>query len=407
MRLSKKAVRHLLLNAQGLTEVPRTPATQEDAMAAIRRMGLLQIDTISVVARSPYLVLWSRLGGYPQVWVEELLAEGSLFEYWAHALCFLPKEDFPLYRLRMREYTEGRFQSHTSLEEKEVIGRVLQRIEAQGAIRSREFEGQEGQKGGWWNWKPEKVALERLFFAGVLMIARRESFQRVYDLRERVLPDWDDTQTVEAEEGTRQMVRKAVAAMGVATQKWMILYFPDYLRSKSAKGALTATLKKMVAEGELIPTEIEGVKETAYLLAEQKHLAEQAEEGSLCSTVTTLLSPFDPVVSDRDRALALFDFFYRIEVYTPSHKRKYGYFTLPILHKGELVGRLDAKAHRKEGRMEIRTLHLEPKTSPNEGLAEALAQTLRNFALWHETPILEIQHSDPPEFANLLKRCLE
>src|ERR1700741_1342439 len=183
LRLPQAAVRHLLLAAQGLDRRPRRRATKADVLAAIRRMGVLQIDTIHVVARSPYLVLWSRLGAYDPRWLDQLLAEGALFEYWAHEASFIPIEDYPLLRHRMLDphslgwkYSHGWIEKHPAHAE-----RVLSEIREKGPVRSADFDRQDGvKKPGWWEWKPEKRALEGLFTAGGLMAARRESLQRVY-----------------------------------------------------------------------------------------------------------------------------------------------------------------------------------------------------------------------------------
>src|SRR5215216_5889803 len=195
MRFSLAAARALLLATQGLSSPPDRPATKEDVLQCVRRMGVLQIDSIAVVARSPYLVLWSRLGSYDPRWLDELLAEGALFEYWAHAACFIPIEDYGLYRRLMLEGGEKArawFSAHP-----EEVGRVLARIRDEGEVRSAEFARTDGRAGGWWEWKPEKRALEHLYSTGELMISRRDSnFHRVYDLRERVLaralPGWKD-----------------------------------------------------------------------------------------------------------------------------------------------------------------------------------------------------------------------
>ena len=193
MKFSRAAARALLLAAQGLSSPPERPATKADVLEAVRRMGVLQIDSIAVVARSPYLVLWSRLGPYEPRWLDELLAEGALFEYWAHAACLIPHEDYGLYRRLMLEGSEKAhawFSAHP-----EAVGRVLARVREGGPVRSAEFKRADGRAGGWWEWKPEKRALEHLFAAGELMISRRDpNFHRVYDLRERVLgralPGW-------------------------------------------------------------------------------------------------------------------------------------------------------------------------------------------------------------------------
>lgn len=390
MELTLAAARALLLAAQGLHEPPQHPARKEDVLATIRRMGGLQIDTISVVARSPYLVLWSRLGDFEPRWLEELLAEGALFEYWSRAACFLPIEDFPLYRRWMLDYANGdEYLNGHNPEHREAIDRVLARVRDGGPVRSVEFARTDGKGGGWWDWKPEKRALEHLFNAGALMIARRAGFQRVYDLRERVLPDWDDVQTPLGDEVRRALTLKALRALGVATPRWVASYFPNHLRLRET----TAVLETLADEGAVIRVTLEGTKSPAYIHADNRDLAERAAAGALESTVTTLLSPFDPIVWDRARASALFGFDYRIETYTPAPKRKYGYFTLPILHRGRLVGRLDPKAHRKEGVFEIKALHLEPGVQVTEEFAHALTGTLRAFAFWHGTPEVVVQES--------------
>jgi uncharacterized protein len=197
MHLSHAAAQALMLAAQGLHRRPDYAASKADLLATIRRMGVLQIDTIHVVARSPYLVLWSRLGAYPQEWLTDLLAEGALFEYWAHEACFLPIESFPLFRRRMLDATsvgmKWKYSHEWAALNGEALERVLAHVREHGPARSSDFERSDGQAGGWWEWKPEKRALETLFTAGELMIARRHNFQRIYDLRERIMPDWDDT----------------------------------------------------------------------------------------------------------------------------------------------------------------------------------------------------------------------
>ena len=233
------------------------------------------------------------------------------------------------------------------------------------------------------------------------MIARRESFQRVYDLRERVLPDWDDARLPAPEEARRALKLKAVRALGIAPAGWLkCLPPPTSLRDTRS------FLKELVREGAVVPVAVEGWDEEAYVHRDNLGLAEQADAGALNPTRTTLLSPFDPVVSDRGRARELFGFEYRIEVYTPAARRRYGYYSLPILHRGALVGRLDPKAHRKEGLFEIKALHLEPGVPVTEELVAELAGALRECAVWHGTPEVVVRQSDPPELAARLAALL-
>ncbi len=402
MKLSNAAARALLLAAQGLQEHPPEPARKEDCLAAIRRIGGLQIDTISVVARSPYLVLWSRLGAYEPRWLDELLAEGALFEYWSPAASFLPIEEFALYRGQMLEYASGdAARNGRNPEQRAVVGRVLERIHEGGAVRSMEFTRAGGKGNGWWDWKPEKQALEQLFNAGLVMIARRDGFQRVYDLRERVLPEWDDARLPAPEESRRALKLKAVRALGLAPAGWV-----KCLPPRTSMRDTVALLKELAREGAVIPVAVEGWSDEAYIHHDHRGLAEQAAAGALPSTRTTLLSPFDPVVCDRGRARDLFGFEYRIETYTPAARRRYGYFTLPILHRGALVGRLDPKAHRKDGLFEIKALHLEPGIVVTEELVGALAGALRECAAWHGTPEVVVRQSDPPELSARLTELL-
>jgi uncharacterized protein len=391
-----------MLAAQGLDRRPRRRATKADVRAAIQRMGALQIDTIHVVARSPYLVLWSRLGDYEPHWLDELLAEGALFEYWSHEACFLPVEDYPLYRHRMLDPQSMRWKySHAFLERHaDEVRRLLDRIRENGPVRSADFERRDGQASGWWEWKPEKRMLEYLFTAGELMIARRERFQRLYDLRERVLPGWSDAHLPSREEALRGRVLRAVRALGITRAGWVADYF------RMAKPETAAEARRLAAVGELLPVRVEGWDEPGYVHPDHAALAERAAAGRVRPTLTTLLSPFDPLVWDRRRALELFGFDYRLECYTPAPRRRFGYFVLPILRRGALVGRLDAKAHRREGRFEVRALYLEPGVRPGEALARDLAGALRECAAWHGTPEVDVRDVDPAGFGERLRGAL-
>jgi len=394
----------MLLAAQGLGPAPERPANKKDVLGTVRRMGVLQIDSISVVARSPYLVLWSRLGAYELRWLDELLADGALFEYWSHAACFIPIEDYGLYRRRMLDGRE-KFQAWSS-DHPEEIGHVISRIRENGPVRSAEFERTDGKAGGWWEWKPEKRALEHLYTAGELMISRRDpNFHRVYDLRERVLeqalPGWEDGLAPTPEEVRRTLALEAVRALGVAVSRWV----PDYFRTP--KKGIAGLLEGLADESELVRARIEGWDEPAYVHPDNAALAENVVSGGLEHSRTTLLSPFDPVVWDRARALELFGFEYRIEVYTPAARRRYGYYSLPILHRGALVGRLDAKAHRKQGLFEVKALHLEPGVRVNDDLVAELAGALRGCAAWPGTPEVLVNRSDPPDLAGPLWAAVE
>ncbi|HEX6911958.1 MAG TPA: crosslink repair DNA glycosylase YcaQ family protein [Longimicrobium sp.] len=401
LHLSQSAARALMLAAQGLDRRPRRRARKADVLAAIRRMGALQIDTISVVARSPYLVLWSRIGDYDPRWLDALLAERKLFEYWAHEACFLPVEDYPLYRHRMLDHSwAGWRYAHQWMDaHRDDAARLLQHVRERGQVRSTDFERADA-RGGWWSWKPEKRMLESLFTAGELMIARREGFQRIYDLRERVLPTWDDGQLPSTDEVRRALVLKAVRAMGIGKARWVA----DYFRMDKTSTRLIPD--RLADEGALMRANVEGWKEPGFIHPDHAETARSAAAGRGKPVLTTLLSPFDPLVWDRRRASEMFGFDYRIEVYTPAPKRVYGYYVLPILHRGKLVGRLDAKAHRKDGVLEVKALYLEPGVRLTERMAAEVAGAIQDCARWHGTPRVEIRRSDPPEAAPRLRAAL-
>ena len=405
--LSLQQARNLHLAAQGLLTRSSRRARKADVFAAIERMRVLQIDTINVVARSPYLVLFSRLGAYKSQWLDELLAEARIFECWAHEACFAPFADFELHR---RHALEGR--NHWSMRSAErtlgahaggVLG-LLERIRTGGPVKASEFERRDGAGGGWWGWKDEKRWLEALFARGELMIARRENFQRVYEVAERVVAA-AGAHATPAPVGDRDAMRRvfvfgAVRALGIARARWINDYFRSGGRLKDAE------LDAHVEAGELIRVDVEGWPTPGYVHPEHAALLDAARGGRLRATRTALLSPFDPVVWDRERAALFFGFDYRIECYTPAPKRRYGYFALPILCRGRLVGRLDAKAHRADGVFEVRALFLENGRTPDAPLARAVAGAIRECAAWHATPEVRIGRCEPRAFKRELTAAL-
>ncbi|WP_321804336.1 winged helix-turn-helix domain-containing protein [Burkholderia sp. BCC1993] len=383
LTLSPAAARALHLAAQGLLTPPRRKATKADVLDTIRRMAQLQIDTIHVVARSPYLVLFSRLGDFAPQWLDEHLAEARLFEYWSHEACFLPVEQFGLMRYKMLDPSGmgWKYAADWHTQNRTEIERLLARIRDEGPVRSADFIREDGVKGnGWWDRKPEKKHLEVLFTTGHLMVSERRNFQRIYDVRERVLP---------------ALLDYTCRALGIVRADWVADYYRLPRRSYRAE------LERLADAGELIPVEVADWKEPAYVHRSLDALLPAAAADTLRSTVTTLLSPFDPVVWDRRRASTLFGFDYTIECYTPAHKRRYGYFCLPVLHRGRLIGRVDAKAHRALGTFELKTVHVEPGVRFGTGLAADVAKAVKRLAAWHGTPEVTVGHA-PPALANAL-----
>ncbi|RWB50966.1 MAG: winged helix-turn-helix domain-containing protein [Mesorhizobium sp.] len=390
--LSLSAARTLHLAAQGLLSPPRRKATKADVLDAIRRMAQLQIDTIHVVARSPYLVLFSRLGAYSQHWLDEHLAEGKLFEYWSHEACFVPIEDYGLLRHRMLDPSGmgWKYAAEWHARHRGEIDRLLEHIRASGPVRSADFARESGKGNGWWDWKPEKRHLEVLFAIGQLMVTERRNFQRVYDVTERVLPDWSDARDLPpAHVVSGELLRRTCRALGVVRADWVADYY------RLPRRPYRDELRALADQGELIAVQVPGWKHDTFVHRDFAPLLDDAASGQLASTVTTVLSPFDPVVWDRKRAAALFDFDYAIECYTPAAKRKYGYFVLPLLSRGRLVGRVDAKAHRAQGVFELKSVHMEAGVRPSTRLAGDLRRALQRCADWHGTPQLQITSAAP------------
>ncbi|WP_175767559.1 winged helix-turn-helix domain-containing protein [Burkholderia cenocepacia] len=393
LTLSPASARALHLAAQGLLTPPRRKATKADVLDTIRRMAQLQIDTIHVVARSPYLVLFSRLGDFSPHWLDEHLAEARLFEYWSHEACFLPIEQFGLMRYKMLDPSGmgWKYAAEWHEQNRPEIERLLAQIREEGPVRSADFAREDGVKGnGWWDRKPEKRHLEVLFTTGDLMVSARRNFQRVYDVRERVLPHWDDTRDLPPREAVLPaLLDYTCRALGVVRADWVADYYRLPRRSYRTE------LERLADAGDLIPVQIDDWKEPAYVHRSLDALLPAAAADTLRSTVTTLLSPFDPVVWDRRRASTLFGFDYTIECYTPEHKRRYGYFCLPVLHRGRLVGRVDAKAHRTLGTFELKAVHVEPGVRFGAGIAADVAKAVKKLAAWHGTPEVTVAHAPP------------
>ena len=391
LSLSLPQARALHLAAQGLLAPPRRRARPEDVRGAIRRMELLQIDSIHVVARSPHLVLFSRLGPYDPAWLDDLLAERAIFEVWAHEACFAPIEDFGLHRgvLGSRQHwAVSRARKLLAAHEKPMRA-LLAHVRDNGPVLAADFAREGPKRSGWWEWKKEKAWLEAWLALGEIMVARRERFQRVYDLRDRVFPGWAKVEVPPLDRAVGVLTERAVRALGVTQARWIHDYFRTRPRLRDAD------LEPLVESGAVARVEVEGWKAPGYVHRDHLPVARRIAAGRVAATHVALLSPFDPVVWDRERASALFGFDYRIECYTPAPKRRYGYFSLPVLRRGELVGRLDAKAHRQDGVFEVRSLHLEPGVSPGPALLRDLASAIRASADWHGTPRVRVARTAP------------
>jgi uncharacterized protein YcaQ len=378
-KLSAAAVRCIALAAQGFgTPRPDGATNLGHVKRTIDRLGLLQIDSVNVLARAHYLPLFSRLGNYDSGHLDRLAwgrkGQRGLFEFWAHEASLLPLAAHPLFRWRMQRAWEnagdGKGKLHIFRREKAAfIDAVLHEIKDRGPLAASELSDGGERRGPWWGWNDGKLAVEWLFFAGIVTTAtRRGTFERVYDLTERVLPAHAQAlPTPSAEEAQRELLRLSARALGIATE----FDLRDYFRLSVAD--TKARLAELVEAGDLLAVEVEGWKNPAYLdpAARQPRRIE----------ASALLAPFDPLIWERDRTERIFDFFYRIEIYTPLAKRKHGYYVLPFLWGDKLVGRIDLKADRAASRLLVHSAHLEPGHDAGE-VAGPLRAELRLMADW-------------------------
>jgi uncharacterized protein YcaQ len=403
-RITALAARRIALAAQGFGR--RRPVASGSAdlissAAVIRRavdtMGILQLDSVNVVSRSHYLPVYSRIGPYSQPVLDRLTAHTAgrvhraYVEYWAHEASLVPLATHPLLRWRMADSGQAWASiARVGLERPELVARVLDLVREKGPIRSGELGTPRAERraGAMWNWHEGKLALEHLFWSGQVLAARRVNFERLYDLPERVLPPAVvNAPTPDRAEAQRELVRIAARAYGVATEPDL----GDYFRLPRAESR--DRVAELVATGELRPVRVVGWPATGYLWAgarRPKALAARA-----------LLSPFDPLIWFRDRALRLFGFHYRIEIYTPAAQRKHGYYVLPFLLDDQLVARVDLKSDRAAGVLRVQSAWLEPGQEPLR-VARELAAELAELAWFLRLPAVEIV--DRGDLAGLLRR---
>lgn len=374
-RLTARQARRIALAAQGFADpLPRATPGRAHLKRVFERVGLIQIDSVNVLARSHYLPLFARLGDYPMKLLEDAAwsRRKFLFEYWGHEASFLPVEIQPLLRWRMEDARAGktmwRHLNAFAKDEKTFLRRAVKEIETHGPLSAGELSECGKGKGAWWGWSDGKRALEVLFWQGHITTATRNNFERVYDLTERVLPkSVVDTPTPKREDAERDLIRIAARAMGVATAQDL----RDYFRMEVA--GFETRVQELVESGELIPVEVKDWKRPAYLHADAKR-PKPIERAAL-------LSPFDSLVWRRERAERMFDFRYRLEIYTPAHKREHGYYVLPFLMDETLSARVDLKADRAGKRLLVKAAHVQD--SHDEGdVAERLAPELERMAGW-------------------------
>lgn len=374
-RLSLSQARRIALAAQGFAEARPHGATARHFRKVLDRGHLLQIDSVNVLVRAHYMPLFSRLGAYDRTLLETAAwnrRRRKVFEYWGHEASLIRLDLHPLFRWRMERAARGegiygglaRFRR----EKRDFIEAVRREVEMRGPLSAGELGNGGKGKGSWWGWSDGKRALEWLFWAGEVTAATRRGFERVYDLPERALPsEIVNAPTPSVEDAQRELLRLSIRALGVASERCL----RDYFRLDAADAK--ARIPELVEAGDLLPVAVEGWDAPVFLDPGYR-LPRRIE-------ARALLSPFDPVVWERTRAKKLFDFRYRIEIYTPAEKREFGYYCLPFLLGDRLVARVDIKADRATGRLLVHSIHPEAGTRPEE-IAPALGEELRQMAEW-------------------------
>ncbi|MDZ7854616.1 winged helix-turn-helix domain-containing protein [Sphaerotilus sp.] len=377
MKTPPALLRPLALQPQGLGPSPVFGQGAAGALRAIEHLGYVQIDTLAVIERAHHHVLWSRVPGYAPEHLNTLLRDGSVFEHWFHAASCLPMRDYRFSLPLMASVREGHTW-HAGRTDAAVMRQLLDRVRVDGPLTLRSLgqpSGVNGGQGGWWNAGPLKHALDRLFMQGDLMVRERYGMEKVYDLAERVLPSGLDLREPTLDECARHWLDTVVRAHGVVT--WTQLL---HLRTGPAiRDAMRRAVDERLADRSLVRLE-EAVLPDAY--ADAAALAALDSAAPTSHRAVRLLSPFDNAVIHRERLLGLFGLDYRLECYTAAPKRVYGYFCLPILFGDRFVGRVDCKAHRRERRFEVLSLHVEAARSDLDldGFRPALAEALTALA---------------------------
>jgi hypothetical protein len=419
--LSLEEARAVMLAAQGLGDPPPAAPGRAALRAMIERLGVVQVDTISVIERSQYLVLWSRLGAYPIADFDSLLhPDRAIFECWCHVASIVPMADYAYHRARMRGAIELLWggDQEWMRERAPTMKRTLALIREHGPMASADFDKLDGDgRGGPWDWyggKESRRALQILWTLGDLMVHSRRGGQKVYDLPERVLgaafgeaiPRGRALPSVEKR--LRHFTGRTTAALGITTPSWLFDYFRLAARDGIDGGKRAAAAELLAAEaarGALVPARVDGLAEPAYLTPDALAALERYRGGATPQR-TTLLSPFDSLIWDRARARALWGYEVALEIYVAPEKRRYGYYCLAILHRGRLVGRLDAKAHRAHKLLAVNAVYLEDGVTSDDALVSGIAGALGDLARFLGANEVTVERTAPAALAPALRERL-
>lgn len=391
--ITKSQARKIILHAAGLTKRAQFGKGKDAVYKLIDHLGFLQIDTIYVVERAHHHAIACRVPDYKPEWLEQLQSDGQIFEFWTYASGFIPMYDFR-FSLPVKESFAARRKQPTQAEVN-LMRKILDRIGREGPAMARDFENDRVTKSsGWWDWRPSKIALEWLHLDGRLMTLRRKDFLKVYDLTENLVPANIDATMPAGEEYARHVIMRSLKALGVAYMK-DIAY-----RGRYVKNSIKTELQKLVDSGEVLSIEVEGLNGSPlYMLPEYKSKKITLKGDAF------VLSPFDTLNVYRHRLKNFFNFDYQVECFVPQPKRKYGYFSLPILVGDTFVARMDSKAERSKRLLTINNLHFEPVklTKPMVG---KICEAITAFAKFNQCETIAIKKSNNKILQKALQRQL-
>jgi hypothetical protein len=373
--------RKIILHAAGLSKRGQFGKGKEGVYKFINHLGFVQIDTNYVVERAHHHSIAARVPDYKPEWLDELQSDGRIFEFWTYATGYIPLHDFR-FSLPVKESFKARRKNATQAE-LNMMQKVLDRISREGPLMARDFEHDRITKSsGWWDWRPSKVALERLHLDGHLMTLRRKDFQKVYDLTENIMPQDIDLSMPSGEEFARHIIRRSLQALGIAYAKDIAFY------ARYVKHSIKEELEKLVDNGEVCHVEINGLKgATLYMLSSYKKKKIDLTGDAF------ILSPFDVLNVLRHRLRDFFDFDYQVECFVPQAKRKYGYFSLPVLIGDTFVARMDSKADRKVRTLTILNLHVEP-VKLSKVMVDKICDVILDFAKFNQCDAVVVKKSN-------------
>jgi uncharacterized protein YcaQ len=389
-------LRRLALAAQGLLQTQAFGSGLAGARKAVEHLGYIQIDSISVVERAHHHIIHTRVPKFEPAMTNQMLLDGEIFEYWTHAAAFLPIADFRFSLPYKNAIKNG--QTHWfKTRDTKLMDELLARIRIDGPIRSRDLESNTTTGAGWWDWKPAKKALEQLYMQGDLMVSDRQGFQKTYDLSERVLPSHVNSKMPSLEEFTAHLLDQQLRCHGLVSLKGL-----TYLRRNTE---LRKTMNALVNE-RLAQRSLEQVRVSS---GEVFVLATAALERRLprLNKRMLILSPFDNSVIQRDRLKALFEYDYQIECYVPEAKRRYGYFSLPLLYRDAFIGRMDCKAHRKVRHFEIKSLYLEQHDFDEDEIIAAFINAIAQFCHFQNCDSVSLLKAQPKHLTQSLRSALK